>query len=66
MDRVLTAIERTALPKQMLYSDFVGGSMKAFILALEFAIVLPPRPVFVGGKGRPYEKEKGSLCEEES
>jgi CRP/FNR family cyclic AMP-dependent transcriptional regulator len=35
-------------------------------LALEFAIVLPPRPVFVGGKGRPYEKEKGSLCEEES
>ena len=21
------AIERTALPKQMLYSDFVGGSM---------------------------------------
>jgi hypothetical protein len=26
MDRVLTAIERAALPKQMLYSDFVGGS----------------------------------------
>jgi hypothetical protein len=27
MDKVLTAIERTAPPKQMLYSDFVGGSM---------------------------------------
>ena len=27
MDTVLTAIERTALPKQMLYSDFVGGGM---------------------------------------
>jgi CRP-like cAMP-binding protein len=25
MDMVLTAIERTALPKRMLYSDFVGG-----------------------------------------
>jgi hypothetical protein len=30
------------------------------------AIILPPRPAFVGGKGSPCEKEKGSLCEEES
>jgi hypothetical protein len=27
MDRVLTAIERTALPEQMLYSDLAGSSM---------------------------------------
>jgi hypothetical protein len=26
----------------------------------------PPRPAFVGGKGSPCEKKKGSLCEEES
>jgi hypothetical protein len=30
------------------------------------AIIPPPRPAFVGGKGGPREKEKGSLCEEES
>jgi hypothetical protein len=35
-------------------------------LALEFAIVLPPRPACVGGKGSPCEKEKGKPCEEES
>jgi hypothetical protein len=40
--------------------------MIGIVLALEFAMLLPPRPVFVGGKGRPCEKEKGSLCEEES
>src|ERR1700730_8301314 len=37
---------------------------EAFILALEFATVLPPRPAFVGGKGGPCEKEKGGPCEE--
>ncbi len=30
------------------------------------AIIPPPRPDFVGGKGSPCEKKKGSLCEEES
>jgi hypothetical protein len=30
------------------------------------AIISPPRPAFVGGKGSPCEKKKGSLCEEES
>ena len=30
------------------------------------AIIPPPRPAFVGGKGSPCEKKKGSLCEEES
>jgi hypothetical protein len=40
--------------------------MIGIVLALEFAMLLPPRPVFVGGKGRPCAKEKGSLCEEES
>ncbi len=29
------------------------------------AIIPPPRPAFVGGKGSPCEKKKGSLCEEE-
>jgi hypothetical protein len=30
------------------------------------AIIPLPRPAFVGGKGSPCEKKKGSLCEEES
>src|SRR6266436_2032368 len=30
------------------------------------AIIPPPRPAFVGGKGSPCKKKKGSLCEEES
>jgi hypothetical protein len=30
------------------------------------AIIPPPRPAFVGGKGSPCEKKKGSICEEES
>jgi hypothetical protein len=30
------------------------------------AIIPPPRPAFVGGKGSPCEKKKGSLYEEES
>ena len=30
-------------------------------------VIIPlPRPAFVGGKGSPCEKKKGSLCEEES
>jgi hypothetical protein len=29
-------------------------------------VIIPlPRPAFVGGKGSPCEKKKGSLCEEE-
>ena len=37
-----------------------------FIFRSGIAIIPPPRPAFVGGKGSPCEKKKGSLCEEEN
>jgi hypothetical protein len=44
MIRVLTAIERTALPKQMLYSDFVGGSMTGihFVIGICYSPLASP------------------------
>jgi hypothetical protein len=39
---------------------------RIFHLRSGIAIISPPRPAFVGGKGSPCEKKKGSLCEEES
>jgi hypothetical protein len=39
---------------------------RIFHLRSGIAIIPLPRPAFVGGKGSPCEKKKGSLCEEES
>jgi hypothetical protein len=63
---VLTAVERTALPKQMLYSEFVGGSMIGIHFGAGICYSPPASPCCVGGKGSPCEKEKGKPCEEES
>jgi hypothetical protein len=39
---------------------------RIFHFRIGIAIMPPPRPALVGGKGNPCEKEKGGLCEEES
>jgi hypothetical protein len=51
MDRVLTAIERTALPKQMLYSDFVGGSMIGIHFGVGICYSPTASPCLCRGKG---------------
>jgi hypothetical protein len=53
MDRVLTAIERTALPKQMLYSDFVGGSMIGIHFGVGICYSPTAPPCLCRGKGPP-------------
>ena len=54
------------MPPGVLFPQFPTARTPVFICAVEIAIIPPPRPAFVGGKGSPCEKEKGSLCEEES
>jgi CRP-like cAMP-binding protein len=62
MDKVLTAIERTALPKQMLYSDFVGGSM----IGIHFGVGIYYSPtaspcLLSGERAVPVKKKKGAF-----
>src|ERR1700730_12776415 len=61
MDRALTAIERTALPKQMLYSDFVGGSMIGINFGVAICYSPTASPCICRGKGRPMRKKKGAF-----
>jgi hypothetical protein len=62
MDRVLTAVERTALRKRMLYSDFAGGRM----IGIYFGVGICRLALPSGERAALMKKEKGSLCEEES
>jgi hypothetical protein len=58
-----------ALELARLFGGSRAGARKPdlhFDLRSGIAIISPPRPAFVGGKGSPCEKQKGSLCEEES
>ena len=49
-----------------LIQPCVRPKNKRFYVPIGIAIMPSPRPAFVGGKGSPCEKQKGSLCEEES
>ena len=49
------------------YGNSYFSNFSDLHLRIGIAMISPPRPAFVGGKGRPCEKEKReSLCEEES
>jgi Cyclic nucleotide-binding domain len=58
MDRVLTAIERTALPKQMLYSDFVGGSTIGIHFGVGICYSLLASPLSSSGERAALMKKK--------
>ena len=51
MDKVLTAIERTALPKQMLYSDFVEDRRTGIHFGVGICYNPPASPCLCRGKG---------------
>ena len=53
-----------AAPKQCYFTN--GRDNPGLHLRRGIAIIPPPRPAFVGGKGQPLRERKGSLCEEES
>src|ERR1700730_6899352 len=61
MDMVLTAVERTALPKQRLYSEFVGGSMIGIHFGAGICYSPPASPAASGERAALVRKKKGSL-----